>query len=190
MSTTLAAYIGFILLISAERIVELFISHRNANQAFAQGGLESGQAHFRVMSVMHSLFLLCCVAEPLLLHRSFLPALGWPCLGVALTAQGLRWWAISSLGPRWNVRIIVLPGAEPVTRGPYRFLRHPNYVAVILEMAVLPLIHSGYLTAVTFTIINGLMLLVRIRAEEAALGWSYAMVFRPLPRFFPGARRG
>jgi len=88
---------------------------------------------------------------------------------VALVAQALRYWAIASLGDRWNTRIIVVPGLEPVTRGPYRFLRHPNYVAVVLELAAVPLIHGAWVTAAVFTLGNALLLLVRIRADEAVI---------------------
>ncbi|HET6346370.1 MAG TPA: isoprenylcysteine carboxylmethyltransferase family protein, partial [Myxococcota bacterium] len=93
----------------------------------------------------------------------------WPMLAAALAAQGLRYWAIGSLGRRWNVRVIVLPNVPAVTRGPYRFLRHPNYVAVVLEGMAVPLIHGAWWTAVAFTLANALLLRVRIRCEEDAL---------------------
>ena len=99
----------------------------------ARGGAESGADQFRWMAAAHALFLPCCAAEVLLLRRPFPGAAGWVCAAGALCAQGLRWWAISALGWRWNVRVIVVPGDAPVRRGPYRFLRHPNYVAVAVE---------------------------------------------------------
>ena len=105
-------------------------------------------------------------------------------------AQALRYWAIASLGEYWNTRIIVVPGLPPVTRGPYRFLRHPNYVAVVLELAAVPLIHGAWVTALVFSLGNALLLWVRIRAEETALGSAYAQTFADKPRFIPEVPRG
>jgi methyltransferase len=181
-------YLTFIGLLVAERFVELGLSARNARRVFARGGKELGQRHFRVMTVLHTAFLMSCVAEVLLLHRPFPGTLGWTALGIALLAQALRYWAVVTLGDRWNTRIIFLPGATPVTAGPYRFMRHPNYLAVILELFAVPLIHGAYLTSLTFTLANAAMLLVRIRAEEAALGAEYARAFSDRRRFIPGQR--
>lgn len=185
MVTGTIAYLGLLGLFGAERCVELAISRRNAKRAFARGAVEVGQAHFRVMSAVHTLFLVSCGLEVVLLHRAFPPVLGWIALGGCLGAQALRYWAIATLGPRWNVRVIVLPGAAPVTSGPYRFIRHPNYVAVVLELALLPLVHGAYLTALAFTVANAALLSVRIRAEERALGATYATAFAARPRFVP-----
>ena len=179
-------YLTFIGLLVVERLGELALSARNARRVMARGGKELGQRHFRVMTVLHTAFLVSCVAEVLLLPRPFPGALGWTAFGVALLAQAIRYWAIFTLGDRWNTRIIFLPGAEPVTSGPYRYMRHPNYLAVILELAAVPLIHGAYLTAIVFTLLNAVMLLVRIRAEEAALGAEYARAFARRRRFIPG----
>ena len=110
---------------------------------------------------------------------------------LALAAQGLRWWAIASLGERWSTRVIVRPEAVPVRSGPYRWLRHPNYLAVGLELAAVPLIHGAWLTALCFSVMNAVLLSVRIRAEEAALGPLWSEAFHALPRFVPsrGASR-
>lgn len=175
--------------VALERVFELWLSRRNAAWARARGGLEVGERHFRVMSLMHSAFFVACAAEVVLMGRTFPGVAGWLALGVAAAAQGLRYWAIAALGPRWNVRIIVLPGEAPVVGGPYRFLRHPNYLAVCLELAVLPLVHGAYLTAVVFTVLNAWMLRVRIRAEERALGEGYAAAFARTPRFIPARSR-
>lgn len=144
-----------------------------------------GQSHFRVMVLFHTAFLVACAVEPLALHRPFPGLLGYISFGVALGSQLLRYWAISTLGERWNTRIIFVPGATPVTAGPYRFIRHPNYVAVILEFIFLPLIHGGYLTALFFSLGNAALLYVRIRAEEQALGAEYQQAFAGRPRFLP-----
>ena len=152
----------------------------------ALGGEERGQRHFRVMTVLHAAFLISCVAEVLLLNRAFPGVLGWTAFAIALLAQGLRYWAVWTLGERWNTRIIFIPGAQPVTSGPYRLIRHPNYLAVIMELLAVPLIHGAYLTSITFSLANALMLMVRIRAEEAALGAEYARAFSNRRRFIPG----
>jgi methyltransferase len=190
MVSSVEAYLGFLGLLGVERLVELVLSKRNAARALALGGTETGQGHYRVMVVFHSLFLVACVAEVLGLSRPFPGGFGFAALGVALVAQALRYWAIASLGERWNTRIIVVPGLPPVTRGPYRYLRHPNYVAVVLELAAVPLIHGAWGTAVVFTLGNALLLRVRIRAEEAALGAAYAEAFADRPRFIPEVHRG
>jgi methyltransferase len=174
--------------VALERGAELVLSRRNAARAFARGGLEVGQAHFRVMSLVHALFLVACAAEVLLLDRPFPGATGLAALAAVVLAQSLRWWAVATLGDRWNVRIVVVPGEAPVTRGPYRFVRHPNYLAVIVELLCLPLVHGAVLTAVVFSLANAALLVVRIRAEEAALGEGYSAAFARTPRFVPGAR--
>ena len=105
----------------------------------------------------------------MLLHRSILPALAWPMVAVVLLAQGLRWWCIITLGPRWNTRVVVVPGLALVARGPYRRLSHPNYVAVVAEGIALPLVGSAWITAITFTVLNAVLLRVRITTENTAL---------------------
>ncbi len=104
-----------------------------------------------------------------LADRPFLPWLGWPMLALVLAAQGLRWWCISVLGRQWCTRIVVVPGLSAVRSGPYRWLRHPNYLAVVVEGFALPLVHSAWVTAVVFTIANAVLLRTRVAAEERAL---------------------
>ena len=190
MVSSLHAYWGLLALLAAERLFELRLSRRNASASFARGATEVGRAHYRVMAGFHTAFLVACALEAGALRRPFTPALGWAALAAALLAQGLRYWAIRTLGPRWNTRIIVLPGEIPVTTGPYRSLRHPNYLAVVVEMAAVPLIHGAWLTALLFSLGNALLLRVRIRAEERALGPAYAEAFSARPRFVPGVRHG
>jgi methyltransferase len=118
---------------------------------------------------LHVALLVGCWLEPTLAHRPFLPALAWPMLVVVLLANALRWWCIATLGPRWSTRVIVLPGVPLVTSGPYRWFAHPNYVAVVLEGAALPLAGSAWFTAGAFTVLNAVLLTVRIRCETRAL---------------------
>jgi methyltransferase len=189
MVSSLWLYTGLIALVGLERLWELRLSVKNAAWAFARGGKEYGLPHYRFMTVFHTLFLLSCVVEPWVLARPFVLPWGLIALALAVAAQGLRYWAITTLGTRWNTRVIVLPEAAPVTGGPYRFVRHPNYVAVVLELAVLPLIHGAWLTAVVFTIGNALLLRVRVKVEEAALGSHYATAFANTPRLVPDRSR-
>lgn len=165
----MAAYTLLVLAVGGERLAELRLSLRHARWAFARGGVEFGRGHYPVMVTLHTCLLAGCVAEVLVLDRPFVPILGWPMLAVVLAAQGLRWWCIATLGQRWNTRVVVVPGLPLVERGPYRLLRHPNYVAVVVEGAALPLVHSAWLTAVVFTMLNAPLLAVRIRCEDAAL---------------------
>ncbi len=165
-------YTLLILATGAERMVELGISVRNARWALARGGEEYGRRHFPWMVSLHTGLLLACLAEVWLLDRPFLPAIGWPMLVVALLCQVGRYWVIASLGQQWNTRVIVVPGLGRVDRGPYRFawLRHPNYVIVAIEGVALPLVHSAWITAVVFTVLNAVLLLrFRIPTEERAL---------------------
>jgi len=181
----LGVYLAFLALTGLERIGELLLSRRNARIAFAEGATESGAGQFRWMALVHALFLPCCAGEVLLLHRPFPGALGWLCLGGAACAQGLRWWAIASLGRRWNVRVIVVPADRPIRRGPYRLLRHPNYVAVAAEMLLVPLAHGAWITALVFSAVDALLLRARIRVEEQALGPVWQREFAKVPRFIP-----
>ncbi len=187
--TSAAIYLGFLGVLTAERGVELALSRRNARLAFAAGGAETGRRHYRVMVLVHALFPIACAAEVLGLHRAFPGTAGFAALAVALGAQGLRWWAVATLGQRWNTRIVVVPGAEPVTGGPYRFVRHPNYVAVLLEAASVPLIHGAWISALVFLAANVALLAVRIPAEERALGAAYACAFAARPRLLPRGTR-
>lgn len=168
-----AAYTAYLLLLagtSVERVLELRLSNRNARWAFERGGRETGRAHFGPMVALHTGLILACALEPLLAGRPFLAALAVPAAILALASQALRWWCIATLGPRWNTRIIVVPGLPLVRRGPYRLLPHPNYVVVALEGLVLPLVATAWVTAGVFTVLNAVLLLrFRIPAEERAL---------------------
>jgi methyltransferase len=163
------AYVILIGLVAAERVAELVVSQRNLATSKARGGSEFGAGHYPAMVVLHTALLASCLAEVLVLHRPFIPMLGWSMLAVAVAAQGLRWWCISTLGWQWNTRVIVVPGAARVTGGPYRYLSHPNYVAVALEGVALPLVHSAWITAVVFTVLNAALMMARIKVENAAL---------------------
>jgi methyltransferase len=162
-------YWTLLAVIAVERVAELVVSQRHATASLRAGGVESGAGHFPVMVLLHLALLAGCVAEPLALHRTFIPALGGPMLAVVVAANALRWWCIATLGPRWSARVIVLPGMPLVRSGPYRWFAHPNYVAVVVEGVALPLTGSAWITAGTFTVLNAALLTVRIRCETRAL---------------------
>lgn len=164
-------YVALVLATGGERIWELIVSKRNATAAFARGGREYGQRHFPFMVVLHTGLLLACIAEVVLLDRPFLPWLGWPMLVIALACQAARYWIIASLGAQWNTRVIVVPGAGRVAdRGLYRWFSHPNYVVVAIEGIALPLVHTAWITAIAFTVLNAILLLgFRIPTENRAL---------------------
>ncbi|GAB3016498.1 hypothetical protein MBOU_43870 [Mycobacterium bourgelatii] len=164
-------YYLLILAVVIERLAELVVAQRNARWAFAQGGKEFGQRHYVVMVALHTALLLGCLIEPWALHRPFIPWLGWPMVAILVLSQALRWWCIKSLGKRWNTRVIVLPHAQLVRKGPYRFMHHPNYVAVVAEGFALPLVHTAWLTALLFSVANAILLTVRVRVENVALGY-------------------
>ena len=162
-------YYGLLVVITAERLAELVVSQRHATELLRRGGVEYGQRHFPVMVALHVALLVGCWVEPIALGRSFSPLLGYSMIALVVAANVLRWWCIATLGVRWSARVIVLPGLPLVTTGPYRWFAHPNYVAVVVEGAALPLAGSAWITAGTFTVLNAALLTVRLRCETRAL---------------------
>ena len=162
-------YYALLVAITFERLAELVVSQRHATDLLRRGSVEYGRRHFPVMVALHTALLFGCWVEPKALDRVFIPALAFPMLVLVVAANALRWWCIATLGPRWTARVIVTPGAPLVRTGPYRWFAHPNYVAVIVEGAALPLVGSAWITACTFTVLNAALLTVRLRCETRAL---------------------
>jgi methyltransferase len=163
--TTFVAFVFFLL---AQRAFELSYSRRNELILRRYGALEFDPTGYRLIVALHTLFFASLIAEKLLLQRQ--PNPFWlPLLGLFIAAQFLRYWSIRSLGVMWTTKILVVPGAKLVTTGPYRYIRHPNYLAVVIEFITIPLIFSCYYTAVVFNVLNLLVLKRRIAREEAAL---------------------
>src|SRR3954451_14046953 len=160
-------YALLIAAVAVERIAELVVSQRNLSWSRARGGVEFGARHYPAMVALHTGLLAGALVEAM--YRPFLPALGWPMLAVVLAAQGLRWWCITTLGWQWNTRVIGVPGAARVTGAPYRYLSHPNYVAVAAEGVALPLVHTAWITALAFTVLTAALMMARIKVENAAL---------------------
>ena len=155
-------------LIAAQRLAELSLARRNERIVRARGAVERGRGHYPFMVGLHALWLLCTLVEGLL--RGPQPPAWWPVpLALFLLVQPFRYWAILSLGPFWNTKILVVPGASPVRVGPYRFLSHPNYVVVVAEILTFPLIFGAWITAIVFSLLNAGLLFVRIGEEDRAL---------------------
>lgn len=149
-----------------------------------QGAIEYGQEHYLIMVMMHSIFFVSFLIEVVILKKQISPV--WPLLlTIFLAAQAIRIWALFSLGKYWNTKIIVLPNTTIVKKGPYKYLRHPNYTIVVLEILVIPMLFQAYWTAVIFTILNVWMLSVRIPLEEKALmnETNYIEQFKEISRF-------
>lgn len=163
-----------VLAVGLERVAELVLTRRNVSWAFSRGGVERGQSHYPAMVVLHTGLLVGCLLEVWLLQRVVVPALGWVAVALVVASQLLRWWCITTLGRHWSTRVVVVPGDELVAGGPYRVVKHPNYVAVVVEGIALPLVHSAWITALVFTALNALLLRTRIRVEDRALAEATA----------------
>ncbi|WP_391202736.1 isoprenylcysteine carboxyl methyltransferase family protein [Psychrobacillus sp. L4] len=157
-----------IFLVIIQRITEVFIAKQNEKKMLAQGAYEVGASHYPYMVTLHVSFFICLIAEVLIFNRGISPLFPLFFL-IFIIVQALRIWCLRSLGSFWNTKIIILPGAHVVTKGPYLYLKHPNYVVVCIEIALLPLIFQAYITAICFTLLNLAMLSVRIPLEENAL---------------------
>lgn len=158
----LYAVIAFVVL---QRLAELAVSARNTRRLLAAGAHEVGRRHYPLIVALHVLWLVALLVfvDPATEPNFWL-------LGVFLLLQVARIWVLASLGPRWSTRVIVLPQAPLVARGPYRFVRHPNYAVVAAEIAVLPLVFGAWQIALVFTVLNAAMLWWRIGVEDQALG--------------------
>ena len=158
------AIIGFIVV---ERLAELAFAARNARRMLARGAVESGARHYPLFILLHTAWLVALV-----LTVPADTAINLPLLAAFAALQGVRLWVITSLGERWTTRVIVPPGEPPVTKGPYRYMKHPNYAVVVAEIALVPLMFGAWVTAALFSVLNLALLRHRIRVEEAALAAS------------------
>jgi methyltransferase len=165
-----AANLLLVAVVAGERLVELSVARRHAGWALAAGGVEHGRGHYPFMVGLHVLLLAGAAIEPILFDRPFAAARFAAGCAALVAAAALRLWTIATLGRRWTTRVIVLPGWPLLTGGPFRFMRHPNYVAVVLEVAALPIAVGAWFTAAAAGLMNLLLLAVRIRCEEEALG--------------------
>ncbi|HTQ15417.1 MAG TPA: isoprenylcysteine carboxylmethyltransferase family protein [Rhizomicrobium sp.] len=151
-------------LVALQRLAEMAYAGRNTRALMARGAVEVGRAHYPLIVALHAAWLVAIVA--------FLPraaGISVPFLALFLLLQGLRLWVLAALGPYWTTRIVTLPGAPLVKRGPYRFIRHPNYAVVAGEIAALPLVFGEIAVAIVFSALNAIILFWRIRQEDRAL---------------------
>jgi methyltransferase len=167
--TSLTFFTVLVALVGVERLVELVVSNRNAAWSLRRGGWETGRGHYPVMVLLHTGLLVGMLVEAWVRRPSVSPLLAGTMLVLAVASQVLRWWCITTLGPRWNTRVIVVPDLPLVRSGPYRWLSHPNYVAVVVEGFALPLVHAAWVTALVFTVANAALLRVRLSVENDAL---------------------
>ncbi|WP_462411978.1 isoprenylcysteine carboxyl methyltransferase family protein [Neobacillus sp. Marseille-QA0830] len=169
-----------------QRFSELCLAKSNERWMKQQGAVEFGSNHYRYLVTMHGLFFVILGLEKLLSNRGLSTV--WPGLVFLLILiEGLRIWAIAALGRLWNTKIIIIPKINVIKKGPYRYIKHPNYLVVFLEFIVVPLLFNCYFTAFLFTILNGIMLTVRIAEEEKALSMltMYKHAFKGYHRFIP-----
>ncbi|MCU9613658.1 hypothetical protein OEV98_08800 [Caldibacillus lycopersici] len=177
-------YILLIFLI-CQRIIELIIAKQNEIWLRKQGAIEFGRDHYYLIVMMHILFFVAYFGEVTNLGGVISPY--WYVLfPVFLLLQIGRVWVITSLGKYWNTRIFILPNGTPQTKGPYRFIKHPNYLIVAVEFVIIPLLFQATTTAILFTVYNAVLMMIRIQTEEKALhSWEeYNRVFADYPRFF------
>ncbi|MCC6912260.1 MAG: hypothetical protein IT566_01050 [Rhodospirillaceae bacterium] len=156
---------AILILVAGQRLGELVIARRNTAALLARGAVEVGAAHYPLIVALHAIWLAALAGWVAVTA----PSVNFPLLAVFACLQAARLWVLWSLGPFWTTRIVTLPGAPLVRRGPYRFVRHPNYLVVILEIAVLPLVFGAWVLAAVFSLLNAAILYVRIRAEDQAL---------------------
>lgn len=157
------AFIIFISFFILQRLSELFIARRNEKWLLSQGAVQYGQSHYPFMISLHTLFIISIIVEYMLRDH---PPISWLFLVLFIIVLSFKFWALSSLGKYWNTKIYRVPGVYPVKKGPYKFLKHPNYMEVVFEIAIIPLVFHLYYTAIIFTILNAVMLYVRIGVEN------------------------
>jgi methyltransferase len=167
--TYMQAFTILIISVAIERVVELTVSKRNLAWSKDHGAIEFGFGHYPFMVILHTCLLVGSLAEIYISKPKLIPGLAWTMFVLVVASQILRWWCVITLGKRWNTRIVIVPNVPAVTSGPYKFLAHPNYIAVIVEGFALPMVGFSWITATVFTALNIPLLTVRIRAENKAL---------------------
>jgi methyltransferase len=182
------AYLALLTLVGLGRLVELRISRRNQRRLEKQGVRKIVEPHFRWMVFTHVGVLAGAAAEVLLLHRPLIPSLAIVMIALLVFANALRWWVIRTLAEHWNVEVMASSRVGVVAAGPYRWVRHPNYVAVVIELFALPMIHTAWITALAGTLANLEILRRRLRVEEGVLmaDPAYRSAMGAKPRFLPG----
>ena len=188
MGLSVYLYLALLGAVGLLRLVELGVSRRNQERMLAQGAVRVPEPHFKWMVVVHTGVLGGAALEVVALHRPFLPVLAGTMFVLFLASNLMRFWVVRALGDLWSVQVMDSTRIAVVTTGPFRFVRHPNYTGVILEMISLPLIHTAWITALATSAGYSLALSRRIRAEEDVLmaNPEYRRAMGHKPRFLPG----
>jgi len=188
MELSVKAYLGLLFVVALLRIYELQISRRHQREMVEHGASKVPDPIFRPMVLLHTCILIGAALEVVFLHRPFYPVLAAICFAIFVAANVVRWWVIRTLGEHWNVEVMNSTGIGVITTGPFRYVRHPNYAAVFVEMLVLPLIHCAWLTAGIGSAAHILVLSRRISTEERVLfsDARYREAMNGKPRFLPG----
>ena len=188
MELSVILFLALLIAVAAMRIVELRISKKHQQEMIARGAAKVRDPNFQWMAMFHTLVLAGAAVEVVFLHRPFLPALAIPMLALFVAANTVRWWVIRTLGEHWNVQVIDSTRLGVITSGPFRYVRHPNYAAVFVEMIALPLIHTAWITALAGAVAHVVVLALRLSTEERILlaNPDYAATMGSKPRFLPG----
>lgn len=188
MELSVILFLVLLLAVAAMRIFELRISKRHQQEMTARGAAKAKDPVFRWMAMFHTLVLIGAAVEVVFLRRPFLPALAIPMLALFVAANIVRWWVIRTLGEHWNVQVMDSTRLGVITSGPFRYVRHPNYAAVFVEMIALPLIHTAWITSLIGAVAHVILLTFRLSVEERVLfaNPDYAAAMASKPRFLPG----
>lgn len=191
MDVTLVAYLILLAAVAAGRLLELRLSARNRRRLAAKGVAPVAEPHFRWMVLLHVGVLVSAALEAALLHRRLIPGLALTMGVLFVLANSLRWWVIRTLSEHWNAGVMASAPLGVVTHGPYRWIRHPNYVAVFVELLALPLIYTAWMTALVGGVAHVWVLRQRLAVEEAALHAysAYEAAMGAKPRFLPALFR-
>lgn len=187
MDLTTAAFLVLLAFVGVERVVELQVSRRHQRNLAACGARKHRDPRYRWMIALHVVVLMGAAAEVILLRRGFVPALAMIALLLFSLATLLRWWVIRTLGVHWNTEVVDSGSLGVVTEGPFRWIRHPNYLGVFVELIALPLIHTAWITAAFAAVANAFVLRHRLQVEEPLLEAmpAYRAAMSGKPRFFP-----
>ncbi|HLZ90930.1 MAG TPA: isoprenylcysteine carboxylmethyltransferase family protein [Candidatus Acidoferrum sp.] len=188
MDISVIAFLGLLLAVGALRIFELGVSRRNQQRMIAQGATKVNEPRFGFLVFVHTAVLTGSGVEVVFLHRPFIPVLAGVMLLLFLAGNAMRFWVVRTMGKHWNVQVMNSADLGVVTSGPFRFVRHPNYAAVIVEMFSLPLIHTAWITALLGSVVHSIAISQRIAMEESVLlsNPHYRTAMGGKPRFLPG----
>lgn len=188
MELSVILYLLLLVVVALLRIFELRISRRHQQQMVAGGASKVNEPRFFWMVALHTAVLIGAAVEVVFLHRPFYPILATICFIIFLAANAVRWWVIRTLGEHWNVQVMNSTSLGVITTGPFKYVRHPNYAAVFVEMLVLPLIHTAWITAIAGSLAHILVLSQRLATEERVLfsDAHYREAMTGKPRFLPG----